>query len=245
MRFWVSFDSSAPLKLPRNYNHAIQSLIYRMLSPDFKEFLHDKGFRVGKRSFKFFTFSRLQGKYIADGSELVFKPPVRLCISSPIERFVREVANGFLCNGKISLYSSELRVISLEFPEKPQMGDKLFCKTYSPITVYSTLTTSDGRKKTYYYSPFENEFSELISKNLVKKTQALTVKEVKGHVNIKPLHGSRPREHISIFKGTVIRSWSGIFIMEGNSILIEMGYEAGLGSKNSQGFGMIEVVRSA
>ncbi len=245
MRFWVSFESSEPLKLPRDYNYAVQSLIYKTLSPDFKEFLHDKGFTVGKRSFKLFTFSRLLGKYIMNGTWIMFKPPVKLCISSPIERFVREVANSFLSSGNINLCGKELRVISLEFPERPQIGDKVLCRALSPITVYSTLSMGDGRRKTYYYSPFEEEFSDLISKNLAKKIQAFTGKEVKGLINIKPKHGSKPREHVCMFKGTVIKGWSGVYVLEGNPEFIEMGYEAGLGSKNSQGFGMIEVLKHA
>ncbi|MEM0506205.1 MAG: CRISPR-associated endoribonuclease Cas6 [Thermosphaera sp.] len=200
---------------------------------------------VGKRSFKLFTFSRLQGNYILDRAEIVFKPPVKLCISSPVERFVREVANGFLSSGNVNLYGKELRVASIEFPERAQIGDKVLCRTLSPITVYSTLSMGDGRKKTYYYSPLEEEFSEIISKNLVKKVQAITGKEGKGLVNIRPKHGSKLREYICMFKGTVIKCWSGVYVLEGCRELIEMGYEAGLGSKNSLGFGMVEVVEHA
>ncbi|RLI91606.1 MAG: hypothetical protein DRO89_03615 [Candidatus Altiarchaeales archaeon] len=36
----------------------------------------------------------------------------------------------------------------------------------SPLTVYSTLTTGDGKKKTYYYSHYEPDFEELIDRNL-------------------------------------------------------------------------------
>lgn len=245
MRFWVYFGSPEPLKLPRDYNHAVQSMIYRTLSSDFREFLHNGGFKVGKRCFKLFTFSQLLGEHIVNGAEIVFKPPVKLCISSPMEGFIREIANGFLSNSNVNLYGNELRVTSLEFPERPQIGNKILCRTLSPITVYSTLFMGDGRKKTYYYSPFENEFSDLISKNLTKKIQAFTGKEVKGFVNVKPQHGLRPREHICIFKGTVIKGWSGVYMLEGDPEFIEMGYEAGLGSKNSQGFGMIEVLKHA
>ncbi|MEM2587149.1 MAG: CRISPR-associated endoribonuclease Cas6 [Candidatus Bathyarchaeia archaeon] len=216
-----------------------------MLSPDFSKFLHEAGFTVGKRSFKLFTFSRLLGRYVVNGAEIVFKPPMRLCISSPVERFVMEAVNGFLSNGKVYLYGEELKVTALELPERPQINDKILCRTLSPITVYSTLIMGDGRKKTYYYSPFEDEFSDIISKNLVKKIQALTGKELKGYVSIKPHQGSRPREHIHVFKGTVIKSWSGTYEIQGSPELITMGYEAGIGSKNSQGFGMIEVIKHA
>ncbi len=58
---------------------------------------------------------------------------------------------------------------SVQVEAVPEYKEKIYVKTLSPITVYSTLNTSDGRKKTYYYSPFEREFEELVIKNLQTK----------------------------------------------------------------------------
>ncbi len=147
-----------------------------------------------------------------------------------------EVANGFLSSDNVDLCGKELQVTSLEFPERSQIEDKVLCKTLSPITVYSTLSMRDGKKKTYYYSPLEDEFSHIISKNLVKKIQALTGKEVKGFVNLKPQHRSKPREHICMFKGTVIKDWSGVYVLEDSLdlILLYISKSYGTGSLHSQ-----------
>lgn len=47
------------------------------------------------------------------------------------------------------------------------------------------------------------------------------------------------------YKGTVIKGYSGDFILKGNPELIKLAYDTGLGSKNSQGFGCIEVMWKA
>ncbi len=56
----------------------------------------------------------------------------------------------------------------------------MIVKTLSPITVYSTLETPDGRKKTYYYNPFKADFKELIIKNLQRKARYGLVKKLVG-----------------------------------------------------------------
>ncbi|MCS6785055.1 MAG: CRISPR-associated endoribonuclease Cas6 [Candidatus Caldarchaeum sp.] len=242
MRFWVVFNADEPVRLPQDYRYFIQSMIYGLLSDVFRSFLHDEGFAVGKRRMKLFTFSKLFGKHVREGPWIVFSPPVKLCVSSPVEQFVKDVANGILQKGTVNLVGNELHITSLQFPEKPSLGTKAVFKTLSPITVYSTLTTADGKKKTYYYSPFEEEFNELISKNLLKKAALLNGEQPQGYVNIRPVDGVKPREEVSFFKDTVVKGWAGVFLCEGTPQLIEAGYEAGFGSKNSQGYGLVEVM---
>lgn len=244
MRLWAEFSAPGVVRLPVYYNHAVQGLIYRLLPDEYRRTLHDEGYVDGKRSLKLFTFSRIFGKVLrAESGIIVFQPPVRLCIGSPVERFVSELANRLIKEPRVQLAGNELQLASVEFPKKPPLAGRVEFYTLSPITVYSTLYTADGRKKTYYYSPQEREFSELITANLLRKYRACRGEEVKGGVRVTPL---RPvKERVVVFKGTVIKAWSGRFVMEGDTRLIETAYEAGAGSKNSAGFGMIEVVGGA
>lgn len=46
-----------------------------------------------------------------------------------------------------------------------------------------------------------------------------------------------------LFKGTVIKGWTGLYELSLPEPLFQIAYDTGLGSKNSQGFGMVEVVR--
>jgi CRISPR-associated endoribonuclease Cas6 len=174
---------------------------------------------------------------------VAFHPPIKVCISSPIERFLSELINQLVKNSKLQLLGNELQVTSIEIPRSPALGDEAVFYTLSPITVYSTLYTAEGKKKTYYYSPYEEEFSQLASINLARKYKAYKGEEMHGDVGITPL--GRPKESIVLFKGTVIKAWAGRFKIKGDKRLIEMAYEAGIGSKNSAGFGMVEVFNGA
>lgn len=54
----------------------------------------------------------------------------------------------------------------------------------SPLTVYSTLMTPDGKKKTYYFSPYEKEFPALVNSNIKKKHFLLLGKNIKSDIKV-------------------------------------------------------------
>jgi CRISPR-associated endoribonuclease Cas6 len=186
-----------------------------------------------------FTFSRLLGKCRKEGNHLIFEKDVTLCLSSPIERFIKEIANIIVKRGSFKIGSNELSVAELKFPDEPKLNSEMKIKTLSPITVYSTLFMQNGRKKTYYYSPYENEFSILINKNLKKKLYILNKKEIKSDVDVIPL---KVRECVVMYKDTIVRGWYGVFSIKGPILLMRVAYETGLGAKNPEGFGMFEVI---
>ncbi|MEM3648024.1 MAG: CRISPR-associated endoribonuclease Cas6 [Nitrososphaerales archaeon] len=228
--------------LPTNYNYLIQAVIYRNISRELATFLHDKGFLFGKRRFKMFTFSRLEGHCVLDreGRQFVYEGDITLHISSPIEKFVEDLATAIMKKGSIVVGRQVVKVAELSFPVKPVMKNgKLKIRMLSPITVYSTLMTYDGKKKTYYFSPYEKDFSILVNSNVKKKHFLLTGRNIKLDIRVEPL---RVKEVVVMYKGTVVKGWMGHFSLTGPKALITTAYEAGLGAKNSQGFGMFEVV---
>jgi CRISPR-associated endoribonuclease Cas6 len=239
MRLVAESDSQGLLDLPIGYNHLVQAAIYSNISTELANFLHDKGLFFGKRAFKFFTFSRLQGNYGIRHERISFRGRVALCVSSPVLRFVKELANAVLKKGFIMLGDSRLKIVELSFPPEPKIGNEVRVRMLSPVTMYSTLLTADKRKKTYYYSPYEREFSPLLDGNAKKKCFILYGRKIESELTVKPLN---VREVLVTYKGTVVKGWMGSFTLKGPRTLIRTAYEAGLGSKNSQGFGMFEVV---
>lgn len=240
MRICLNLQTFNEVVLPVHYNYLIQALIYNSISPKLSTFLHEKGFIYGKRQFKLFTFSRLFGEYKIEDDKIRFNKHVTLYISSPIEQFVKEIANTFLKKNYIYIGRSKFKITQLYFPKKPEIENRVKVKTLSPITVYSTLISPDKKKKTYYYSPFETEFSKIISENAKKKTFILYRRDIKSDLKIKPI---KVREVILMYKGLVIKGWFGSLELSGPKSLIDSVYETGVGSKNSQGFGMIEVIK--
>ncbi len=249
MRIKFTFEADeGKVILPINYNRALQSFIYRNITPELSNFLHNKGFKFDKRSFKLFTFSRILGKeyrILKDKKMIEFKTPISFYLSTIYPPVAEEFTSSIIKLNEVVLWKNRLYVSSIEVFTKKFNKEKILIKMLSPITIYSTLKKPDGKKKTYYYSPFEKEFSELIEKNIIKKYISYyreEPSEVK--FRIKPLKVSEKRNLITTFyKGTVIKGWTGIYEIEGGKELIEFSYSTGIGAKNSQGFGMWEEIK--
>jgi len=222
------------------------------------ESLHNQGSRFEKRQFKLFTFSRLFGSFDRRASNIAFRGPLYLWLASPLVKILESFASHLIKKGKVKVGNSYLQPASVEVSFDEQFKSPVLVRTLSPITVYSTLRTADGRHKTYYYSPFEEDFSRLIEENLLKKrtilknnlSQANFDETVLSNANkteafkIRPEKVSNRNQHILFFKGTIIKAWSGLYRLEGSPELIKIAFDCGLGSKNSQGFGMIEKYES-
>lgn len=232
------------LILPLSYNLYIQSFIYSYLDESLAQFLHNVGFKDEQtnRSFKLFTFSRIipDGKSIIDERRIFFEGNVNLIISSCYDEFIQVFASNLLRNGMFHLAGEVLEVISVEVESVPAYRDNIVIKALSPITIYSTLITKDGKKKTYYYSPFEFEFEKLIIDNLRKKARVWFNEEIVGGT-IKPYKVSTRNEKVIVYKNTVIKGWDGLYELKLPPKLFQLAFDTGLGSKNSQGFGCIEI----
>ncbi len=247
MRVQLTFRTTAAdgtIRLPFRYPELVQAMIYRHLTPRHAQKLHDEGFLLGKRRFKLFTFSRVRGPRIRSRGEtngqLIFRDRIYLHIASPVEWLLPELANAILKVGEVQLGNNLLLVEEITVYQPIIIEPPIKLRMLSPVTIYSTLRKESGQKKTYYYNPREKEFSVLLSENARKKYEILykTVRE--GGFEITPLRN--PRLHPINYKGTIIHAWSGLFEAKGDAELLQVTYDCGLGAKNSQGFGMWELV---
>jgi CRISPR-associated endoribonuclease Cas6 len=244
MRLSLTFSFTKELLLPFHYNEIIQGLIYRLLDKAIAEKLHDEGFILGKRKFKLFTFSRLFGRFKREGENLKFFSPFKFYLSSPYNEMVESLVLNLLKTPEIKILENKVIVESVEVVASPVIKREVTVKMLSPLTVYSTLLSPDGKKKTYYYHPKEKEFSQLVKENLFKKYKAFYGKiPPSEEFHIEPLGISNKNEKLVIYKGFIIKGWMGKFRLRGNPELIKFSYEAGLGAKNSQGFGMWEILK--
>jgi len=244
LRIKIDFISQSKygIRLPLHYNYLLQGFIYKNLSRHLARFIHNQGYQYEKRRFRFFTFSRLLGKFRIDRDWIIYPKICTLWIASPIIKILESFAGSLAREGCIQLGDNLCEVTSIEVPFTKKYEKEIEIRTLSPITVYSTLLTPDRKKKTYYYSPFEPEFSKLILQNLIKKYLALhpDKKDNLQVFSITPRWVSKKNEHIIYYKKTIIKAWSGIYRIKGSQGLLELAFDSGLGSKNSQGFGMIE-----
>lgn len=244
MRLLIELSSEKDFTVPIHYNYYVQSFLYNSISPKLAEILHNQGFPVGKRKFKLFTFSRIFGEYRIDKNrgKISFDSPFKLVVSSVMKEFIEEIGEELMRKEKVRISSRKISLNSVEVSDLSIDRDKLGIKMLSPVTIYSTLSRADGKKKTYYYSPFEREFSQLISENAKKKFRAFYEKEPEGEIRLTPLNVNNGNEKIMYYKDTVIKGWTGLYELSGDRELMKMVYDTGLGGKNSQGFGCFEIL---
>jgi len=140
----------------------------------------------------------------------------------------------------------ECEVQGVDVEPLPTIARPVVVRALSPITIYRTLYTAEGKRKTYYFHAFESEWEELLLANLRRKAMALRwsnrqLANLEG-AHIRPLRVGKNDGCIVKYKGTVIKGWTGLFALDLPEPFFFLAYDSGLGAKNSQGFGMVEVV---
>lgn len=229
------------MQLPIHYNHIVQAAIYSSIDDGMAAFLHNKGYTFEKRVFKMFSFSQLNGHYILDknNGKIFFRDEISLTITSPLKEFCQSLVNVLLSRGSMRLGLSEVQMEKVYAEKLRIQGDAAKILVLSPVVLYSTLLRPEGRKYTCYYQPGDPDYNELLDKNLRKKFQSFYGNEPPvGKVSAAPL--GRQRMHIVNYRNTIIKGYSGKLTLTGPQPLLQLAVDAGLGGKNSQGFGCIK-----
>ncbi|MCD6086762.1 MAG: CRISPR-associated endoribonuclease Cas6 [Candidatus Hydrothermae bacterium] len=241
---------SGILKIPIHYNHILQAFIYRSLDRALADWLHEEGYRFEKRRFKLFTFSRLRSKrrsFDRSSGTLSLESPIFLKIGSYETQILESLAIHLVKWGEARLNRTVCRFASIEVEMRVVPKGPLLVRAISPITVYRTLYGTDGKRKTYYFTPWEREFQELIFDNLKRKAISIYGDENElpplDNAYIKPVKVSNRNLVVANFKGTWIKGWTGLYELNLPEPYFTIAYDTGLGAKNSQGFGMVDVVR--
>lgn len=237
------------ITLPIHYNHALQGFIYNNLSDSLSNTLHDSGFRVNKKNFKLFTFSNIlqHGKRVGD--KLEFGETVSFFFSSPIKTIIEDISNNLAIKDRGVLWNNYVVCTNIKKYKTPYFQDIVTIQTLSPITIHTTFLEEEDRVN-YYYKPTQRKFNQLITKNALNKYNAWA--QATGH---EPLQYGEiqliPKQYNPKFdtkyvyyKNTLVIGSTGMFELHGTPRLIWITYETGLGDKNSQGFGMWELVVS-
>lgn len=240
--------------IPLNYNYAVSALIYKTIaesSPEFAQRLHEKGFIVGEKTFKLFTFSRIETKdaFIDFKASRIYlnNPYIKLQVSSPIDEFLKNFVFGTFTQQTFRIDKSEFILDSAETIEDTEITEEMNFRALSPIT----QSIRNDKGETVYLLPQDN-WSEFITRNLQRKYEALYGKTLPNakvewkwnedyFANEK---NCKKAEKLIDIKGIKVRGWLAPFSVKGNRELIKIGIETGFGNKNSQGFGMVEILAS-
>lgn len=241
MRVEIYFDESHPLTVPIQYNHYMQAMIFSWIkNKEYSAFIHDKGYQTEDKKYKLFTFSRINGLYRLDreNGTITFSKDISVTISSMSDEFMGFLLNSVLLERhELHIGPANVIINHIELKETPVFEDTVFVHTLSPCTVYSTLEN----KKTRYYSPLEEEYNESVRQNLIRKYTAYYGKGPKD-TEFKMTPIGRVKQAKVNYKNFHVIAYDYSMRMEGSEELKRVAYNAGLGAKNSQGFGCIEML---
>ncbi|MCS7274317.1 MAG: CRISPR-associated endoribonuclease Cas6 [Candidatus Bipolaricaulota bacterium] len=237
-----------PCTIPFSYAHALTAVVYSFLdrsSHDYARFLHDEGYRLGAKRFKLFTFSQLliPQRQITPEGLVCLSEQIAWQISSPVAEFVEHLAAGLLQLGQMRLGEHRFFIQRVQVAPRPIFSEEMRLRCLSPMV--ASLPQA-GKRTAYYARADDPRLSEALRQNLLKKfwlvhgrapgSSELTVEFDREYLKRK---GEEVYRLVN-YKGTQIKAILAPLLVRGSPELIEMGYEAGFGEKNSMGFGMVE-----
>lgn len=238
--FWrvkITFASEKPVLLPVNYSNLLQSYIYNTFTVELAEFLHNKGFKNQGKVFKLFTFSKLFGKYKVYQKTISFSSPFYFYFSTPLDIIIDSFSSEILKKIEGKIGNNVVFTESIEF-EEIKLSNEMAVKTLSPITVHLSEITPDKKVILRYLSPEEENFFKLLKDNLLKKSLVVLGDYGSNDIELIPI-SRKWKKVVTFFKKTPIVGWEGTLLLRGDERIIGIGLTAGLGSKSSQGFGMV------
>jgi len=241
------------LLLPLPYNYLLQGLLYHHLDKAAAEWLHDIGYfhSPGKRTYKLFTFSLLEGACVPVQEAVTFLGPVSFKVATVDVDLLLSLARNLVVRSEVPLYGQLCSVHQVALLPEPclSVDAPIHLRALSPITISSTR----GNRR-HYYAPHEAEWSPALLQNLLRKATALGIQVDAGTVlqegYVRPVHVSpydRLRVPYKVRQGegedaTLIEGWLGVYQAYLPEPLFWVGYHGGLGARNAQGFGMVEIV---
>ena len=251
--------------LPVNYQYPLSSWIYKVISQGnhaFAKFLHQRGYGSGNKSFRLFTFSMLdftRGRYRVFDDRVQFEgSAITMVVSFLIPTALDHFISGLFKNQQFTIGDRKSRasflVNGVEVLPQPVFSREISFRTLSPVLVSEQV---EGRKNARYMAPDEKHFGKMIINNLVNKLNAVAEADLgisdptTEHETTVDTYGFRllstPRKKGVVIKAdtpqqTKIIGYLFDFEITAPTALIQVGYHAGFGEKNSLGFGCCEVL---
>lgn len=237
--------------LPINYQYYVASWIYKTIhnsNPEFSKWLHEQGYSYEKRKFKLFTFSPIKfEKYNITNDRIIsLTPNCSITLSFLLPEALKHFVSGcfksqhFGLGDKISQVDFEVKAIEIESPV--ELGNVVRFRTQSPICI-SEPVERNGKLISQYLSPDDAGYEKRFFDNLNEKYQSANEGLANPTGNCKLTVLSTPKSKlVSVKQGThaesKVRGYNFDFEIEAPKELIEVGYYAGFGEKNSMGMGM-------
>lgn len=234
MRISFRFKTSAK-NIQMDYRSGFLSLLkksFEIVSPDiYNEFYN-------KNTMKPFTFSVYFGNEVKfENGKLILKSDIFYLNFSTLSL---EIGTKFY-NGLIKIkrdfdgfpfYHSKIYLENVQIKKEKEIKDN--------IVVFNTLSpflVRDYENRNKYLIPTDNNFQKELNRIVSNMYDKFLCK--KGTIEFKSI---RTKNITMVHIGTPVVAIKGIFTLKGDKELLNLIYKVGLGSRRSQGFGMLEVI---
>ena len=231
----ITLAAKQETRLPLAYNYLVQSALYadwRAVYPN----LHDTGYQDGGRRFRLFTFGPLTGNSRVENKTIIFRGLIHLEVRSAVEELIEVLAGALSRRGTMRIGRYELPVVGLYVADALLFRSAATIEMLSPLTVHEPLP--DGH--TRYLSPTDEDFPLLLARNLESKLRAAEL-PYPGFFGCGPIVKTL-KKRVTTFKGIYVTGYMGRFRLETDPQCMAFLYDTGLGTRNSQGFGMFSIL---
>jgi CRISPR-associated endoribonuclease Cas6 len=261
MRLKIELVTEANTIIPANYFYPLSAAVYKLLklgSPEFAEFLHEKGYSLNGKRYKLFSFALRFGQFRFENNYIkLISPSATLFITSPLtSEFIQNFIIGTFERQTIEINNSLFSLSFMETLPEPEITNKMKFSLLSPL-VLSTKREVNGRLMPYYfrYTDDIKDINEALINNLRNKYRLINNKGAENKIvrltwdtnYIENAAGSKKRltKKQTIKEGradeTEIVGNLLPFTLEGDKELIKTGYDCAFGEKNALGFGYADV----
>lgn len=243
----VTLYARESIVLPLAYNELLQGLLYGCWKERAPQ-LHEAGFTDGAATYRLFTFGPLRGRGSIDPERRTYRleGPITFEVRTPIEELLDILAGELAGRGSVRIGANELPLVNLDACDRLLFPRRAIIRALQPIVAARKVNSGDaptGDKRnlhTDYLSPEDDGWHELVQRNATGKAAAAGL-TCCAELQVIPFSTESMRKRVTRFKGILITGWMGEFALSCDPQLMQLLYSCGLGSKNSQGFGMFEI----
>jgi len=256
VRIKVTFSDMAGKSFPFDYHSILSAVIYNIINTtdsDFARWLHDHGYGE-KRKYKFFNFSPVTtkpGELEVDRKNrvVIFKTDTAyMYISTPKEELAISLINSLSVVKMIKVRGEWYKIDSVTAISPPSFENSAIFKAISPIVLTRPVVDESGKfLPPEYIRPWDKDINHALKKNAISKYREfgcdIDEANVEFHVDEKYIKKKGQDRVICArrYKKEKIIGFKVPVKVEAPPEFLHFIYDIGLGVKNSQGFGMIEL----
>ena len=226
------------IRLPFAHMEMLQGLFYKLLSfnNEVSSIVHDRS--DGSRALmKLFCFSDIKGRYSVKDGQLEYSDTVTWEIRSVYMKIISTIVENIYTRRSFSLNNCLFEIVDIALEGPDLQRESIDFQTSTPIVAYVT----DENRRQVYFSPNDSEFYRIVEGNLRKKYKLFFGEEYTGEFELICLYCPDKFHVVTRCKSTIINAWKGKFTLAAEPPMLYLAYYAGIGSKNSMGFGVIDL----